>query len=240
MGTGGRMPTNTGPRHTAMITNTAFRMTIDPGLLTLAQWLSPAFPIGGFAFSHGLETAIKDSWIHDADSLQDWLRSLLEDGSGRADAIWLVLAMGAVDEAAVTHLDAEARAFQPSRERLRESLLQGDAFARLVRPVWRLDIPATTLPIAVGRAAGLRGLGPQETAALYLQGFVSNLVSAAVRLVPLGQTEGQAVIAALAPLCLKVASEAVGATADDIFSNCFLSDVAAMRHETQEPRLFQS
>lgn len=213
-------------------------MPIDPGLLTLAHWLSPAFPIGGFAFSHGLETAICEGWITDAASLQIWLGDLLADGSGRSDAIWLTLAAKPGENALA--LDAEARAFQPSYERLRETVRQGEAFARLVNDVWGTDLPSLSLPIAVGRAAGMRGLNPQETAALYLQSFVSNLVSAAVRLVPLGQTEGQRVIAALAPLCERIASEAATAGPDDIYSNCFLSDVAAMRHETQEPRLFQS
>lgn len=223
---------------TIMTISTRTTMPIEPGLLTLAQWLSPAFPIGGFAFSHGLETAIREGWVHDAESLQIWLADLLEDGSGRSDAIWLTLAAcGDEDPGA---LDAEARAFQPSQERLRETLRQGEAFARIVNDVWGTDLPSLCLPIAVGRAARLQGLEPKSTAALYLQSFVSNIVSAAVRLVPLGQTEGQRVTAALAPMCEQIALEAAQAGPDDIYSNCFLSDVAAMRHETQEPRLFQS
>lgn len=242
MAMGAPIPTNTGQPHMTMTTITATHTTmpIDPGLLTLAQWLSPAFPIGGFAFSHGLETAIRDGWATDAASLQDWLADLLEDGSGRSDAIWLMLALRAPSADEVAALDAEARAFQPSSERLRETVRQGEAFARVVNDVWDTDLPSLCLPIAVGRAARLQGFDPKSTVALYLQSFVSNIVSAAVRLVPLGQTEGQRVIAALAPLCEQVASDAVSADPEDIYSNCFLSDVAAMRHETQEPRLFQS
>ena len=118
--------------------------------------------------------------------------------------------------------------------------MQGAAFARLVRQVWGLDLPDMLLPLAVGRAVALSGLPQDQAVALYLQGFVANLVSAAVRLVPLGQTTGQQVQARLAPTCAQIAAETRGLGPDDIYSNSFLADVAAMRHETQEPRLFQS
>ena len=210
---------------------------IDPRLLTLTQWLSPAFTIGAFAYSHGIETAIHQGWIRDADALEDWLRDCLSQGTGRSDAIWLRLAFAANDPC---EIDASARAFANSRERLREAERQGAAFARLVNDIWDLRLPDLLLPVAVGQAARCARLDPEATVALYLQSFVANLVSAAVRLSPIGQTAGQRVIARLQDLCVEVTRSTATASADDVFGNAFLSDVAAMRHETLEPRLFQS
>ena len=190
--------------------------------------------MGAFAYSHGLETAIRDAAITDAASLELWLSDVLAQGSGRADAVLLAAAHRGED------VNDLARAFAASAERLRESERQGAAFAGTVRAVWGLDLPDLLHPVAVGRASALKGLDAQTTAALYLQSFASNLVSAAVRLVPLGQTDGQRVLAALSPLCEAVAAEAMTADPEDLWSNAWGSDIAAMRHETMEPRLFQS
>ena len=203
-------------------------------LLTLTQWLAPAFPVGAFAFSHGVETRIAEDRIADAHALRDWLSDLLQHGSGRSDVVLLGEAYRGNDVSTL------ARAFQPSAERLEEAEKLGHAFARTVRSVWNLDIPDDLYPLVVGRAAALRGLPLPETAALYAQAFVANLTSAAVRLVPLGQTEGQAVVNALSPQCEALGHAAPDLTLDDLSSCAFLSDIAAMRHETLEPRVFQS
>lgn len=223
-----------------ILTNTDTRpmnTPIDARFLTLTQWLSPAFPTGAFAYSHGIEKAIHAGWINDADGLEAWLRDCLIHGSGRADAIWLRLAHGSD---APLEIDAKARAFALSSERLREADRQGAAFVATVNAVWDLALPEMLLPVAVGRAAGLVGLDVDATVPLYLQAFVSNLASAAVRLCPIGQTKGQQVILNLQNLCLKVAQDTKGADADDVHGNAFLSDISAMTHETLEPRLFQS
>ena len=209
----------------------------DPRFLTLTQWLSPAFPTGAFAYSHGIEAAIPDGWITDAESLEDWLQDCLTDGSGRADAIWIRLAFEAEDPKPV---DLEARAFISSHERLREAERQGAAFINIVNDVWDLSLSGLLLPVALGHAARRVRLDIDATVALYLQSFVSNLVSAAMRLAPIGQTAGQRVVANLTPLCIKVADDTKGASAEDIFGNAFLSDISAMRHETLQARLFQS
>jgi len=229
MVTGARTATNTGRR----------RMTPDARILTLIQWLSPAFPVGGFAYSHGLESAIAEGRVASGAEVEDWLRDILRDGTGRSDAIWLGLAHRAAPDA-LAALDAEARAFSPARERLREGDRQGAAFVKTVNAVWSLDLPPLLPPLAVGAAAGRAGIDAPLAAMAYLQSFVSNLVSASLRLAPLGQTEGQRIVAALGPDCAALADLAQTATQDDIFSNAFLSDIMAMRHETLEPRLFQS
>jgi urease accessory protein len=204
-------------------------------LLLLAQWLSPAFPVGAFAFSHGIETAVREGLIRDAGGLRTWLEDLFDHGSVRTDVVLLAAAYKGD-----TETDPVARAFQPSAERLEEANQLGAAFARTVRSVWHLELPDLLYPVAVGRAAALKGLPLGETAALYAQSFAANLVSTAIRLVPLGQTEGQAVLAVLAPACEALGREANAFTLDDLANAAFLSDIAAMRHETLQPRSFQS
>ena len=211
-------------------------MLTDPGL-ALAQLFSPAFPVGGFAYSHGLETAIADGRIADADSLAAWLRDVLEHGSGRSDALFLAAAHAAADPCAV---DGLARAWVPSLERLMETDLQGAAFARTVSAVFGIEVPALTYPVAAGHAARCLGLPAEAAARHFLLGVASNLVSVAVRLVPLGQTEGQAVLAGLAPLCARIAAATVDGDLDDLGGAAFLGDVASMRHETLETRVFRS
>lgn len=205
--------------------------------LTLMQWLSPAFPVGAFAYSHGLEQVIADGVITDADALRDWLAALLSHGSGRADAVLLAAAYGSADVAGV---DAAARAFAASAERLMETDLQGAAFCDTARAVWGLDLTGLTYPVAVGTAARAMKIPLAETLPLYLHAFASNLVSVAQRAMPLGQTQAQRVLSDLAPIIENTASEAIGATLDDLQSAGFAADIAAMRHETLQPRIFRS
>jgi len=164
-------------------------MPTDSRLLIVTQWLSPAYPTGAFAWSHGLEAAIHAGWVHDASALEDWLQDLITDGSGRTDAIFIALAATCGSPKALHPLDRTARAFCPSSERVKESERQGAAFARVTRTVWELELPDCLLPIALGRAAHLVSLPVTEVTALYLQNFACNLIAAAQRLMPLGQTE---------------------------------------------------
>lgn len=215
-------------------------MPIEHDTLTLAQWFTPSYPLGAFVYSHGLETAIADGRITSAASLQDWLRDVLAHGSGRNDCILLRAAFVCEGPDALAEVEAHARAFAASAERLAETSVQGDAFARTTQAVWGGDVPPACHPVAVGYAAAQMGLPLALTAQMYLQSFASNLVSAAVRLVPLGQTEGQAVLAALTPLCREIVQDTRTATLDDLAGSAFMSDIAAMRHETLEHRIFRS
>ena len=217
-------------------TTMAIPMNTDH-LLTLTQWLSPAYPVGAFAWSHGLERAVARSDVTDAASLADWLAAVLDHGAGRSDAILLCAAHGADDVTPVAEL---AAALAPSRERRMETLQQGAAFAATTRAVWGLDLPDMAYPVAVGRAAGLIGLPVVPTAQVWLQSFASNLVQAAQRLMPLGQTAAQRVLAGLSPLCAAQGEMAANATLDDIGSASFAVDIASMQHETQYSRIFRS
>ena len=211
-------------------------MTTNTDILTLSQLLSPAFPVGGFAYSHGLETAISNGAVTSAATLEAWLLDVLQFGGAQSDAV--LLNMAYVGEAAT--VDTQARAFATSAERLMETDLQGAAFCETVKAVWDIDLGRLCYPVAVGQASRAMNLDPELCTALYLQAFIANLVAAAMRLVPLGQVDGQKVQTALKPQCIKTAKASVGATLGDLHGCAWASDIAAMRHETEYSRVFRS
>lgn len=213
-------------------------MTTTTDILTLSQLLSPAFPVGAFAYSHGLETAIAGGAVTCQPTLAAWLRDLVELGGGRSDAVFVNVAYAAGDD--LDTIDATVRAFCASRERLMETDLQGAAFCDTLRVVWGVDLGSLCYPVAVGRAAAVMGFDVELVTALYLQAFVGNLCGAAMRLVPLGQVDGQKTQNALRPLCAAQAKALVGATLDDVHGCTWASDIASMRHETQYSRVFRS
>lgn len=213
-------------------------MTPDPALL-LHQWLSPAFPVGAFSYSHGLETAVAQDMVTDAATARHWIATSLEHGAGQSDAILLAAAyQSAFDD--LDDLATLARALNPSQERLMEADRMGAAFARTVNVLHGHELPDAPYPVVFGRAARLSDCPLSLTLRLYLQAFAANLVSAAVRLVPLGQTDGQGITLALSPLISSVAATAETGDVDLIGSSAFAVDIASMRHETLPTRLFQS
>ena len=207
-------------------------------LLRLLAWLSPAFPTGGFAYSHGLEFAIECGDVRDGETLRAWIEDVLLHGSGRNDAILLRHAHRGADVAMLNEL---AAASATSRERHSETLDQGTAFA-VAAKAWGVPALPTPVsyPIAIGAVAGRHDIDAEAIVSGYLQAFAANLISAAVRVVPLGQTVGLAVLAALEPTVLRVAELTREQTIDDIGGCAFRSDIAAMRHETQQTRLFRT
>ena len=218
--------------------NTCTAMDTE-ALLTLTQWMSPGFPVGAFAYSHGLEQVIDRSDLSTAADLQLWLEDILIRGSARSDVILLAAAYRA-KPAEVPEIDEIARAFATSSERLTETLDQGKAFARTVDTIWQANVGPCCYPVAVGRAAAHQRLPLETTAEIYVHAMMANLVSAAVRLVPLGQTEGQAVLADLAREIRATTREALQDTLDDLSSACFACDIAAMQHETQYSKVFRT
>jgi len=211
-------------------------------VLRLLTWLSPAFPTGAFAYSHGLEWAVETHDIRDGETLCDWLTAIIAHGSARTDTILLRHAHRAAnDPSALRDIAALAIATAACRERRDEALAQGRAFLRAATGWGVPDLPEDTpYAVAVGAMAGAHGIGEDATAAAYLQTFASTLISAAVRLVPLGQTTGLQTLAALEPTILETAAATKDATLDDLGGCAFRSDLAAMRHETQYTRLFRS
>jgi urease accessory protein len=230
------------PAGTITITITTTMTEAPPAPLRLFAWLSPGFPTGAYAYSHGLEWAVEAGDIRNGDTLRAWLTDILANGSGRNDAILLRHAHRAAhDPVALEQLAELAAAAVPSRERHAETLDQGTAFLRAARAWDCPNLPqAVAYPVAVGALAGWHGIDESLTTAAYLQAFASNLISAAIRLVPLGQTTGLQVLAAVESTILQVADSTATATTDDIGGCGFRADLAAMRHETQYTRLFRS
>lgn len=206
-----------------------------PTLLRLMTWLSPAFPVGAFAYSHGLERAIHDGMVADRASLAGWLTELLERGSAWNDAVLLAAAWRGEDVAEL------AEAMAGSRERHMETTLQGEAFLQAAA-VWAGEGGSEAAPycVAVGTAARRAGIDLGLALAAYLHAFASNLVQAALRLVPLGQRDGVAALAALEPVVLEATRRAERSTLDDLGSATILSEITAMKHETQYSRVFRS
>src|ERR1700722_6723594 len=219
--------------------------------LPLLLWLSPAFPVGSFAYSHGLEWAVGAGDIVDAATLQAWLADLLNFGAPRSDAILFACAFRAAqsdDWAALEEFNELAVALAGSAERRLEACAQGAGFLSAMRAAWAcpaLDhLPTGSDPVAYPVAVGAAAAGHQLGLDLSLQAFVlsliANFVSAAVRLGAIGQTDGQRTLAGLLLDVRGLAEEATGAGLDDLGSCAFRSDIAAIRHETQYSRLFRS
>lgn len=206
-------------------------------IITLQQWMSPAFPIGAFAYSHGLEWAIESGHITTEAALFEWMHDLVQHGSARSDAILVGLAHRGDDIAGLNQL---ALALCPSKERVDETQLQGTAFCAVLENVWGHGAAQLALPVALGQAARLHGIDAGPCICAYLHAFCSNVISVAVRLVPLGQTAGQRVLHKLTPLIPDQARLAITAQRGDLTSNTFLSDVASMRHETLHTRIFKT
>ncbi|MFS4581800.1 urease accessory protein UreF [Phaeobacter sp. C3_T13_0] len=220
-------------------------MPTDEQLLTLAQWFSPAYPVGAFSYSHGLEYAILSGDVRSGDDLKIWIETVLRDGGGFADALFLAAAYHAQNSDILKQIDAQCRAFAPSLERLRETDLQGAAFCQITRTVWPQSIPTDstaklTFPVAAGHAAYTCDMPLHATTIMYLHAFVSNLVAAGQRLAPIGQSEAQTIIHALTPLCSEIADHASDGDLDRLSSTSFLADIAAMKHEIQHSRIFRT
>ena len=228
-------------------------MSTEAALYRLLAWLSPAYPVGAYSYSHGLEWAVEAGLVRDRAGLEAWLATVLRHGGGWQDAVLLAHAHRARerrDDAGWRELRALAQAWAPTAELALETRAQGEAFAVASLASWpdpggRLpdllaDGPGLTYPLAVGAVAACHGVPLPMVLPAYLQAFAANLVSAAVRAVPLGQTDGQraggpgargrASVAALAPAC----------PLDELGTATLMVDLCSMRHETQYTRLFRS
>ncbi len=212
-------------------------MPTEIAVLTLAQWFSSAYPIGSFAYSHGLEWAIETGAVHDSATLGAWVGDVLEFGSGRNDALFLAAAYRSDDPTDVNDI---CRAFAPSNERLKETDLQGAAFGDITSAIWGHDLPPLAYPAAVGWAAKLCELPLSLTSQMYLQSFASSLMSIGMRLIPLGQSKDHTLIQSLTPLCCRIANQTADADLDDLSATTFLPDIASMKHETQYSKVFRT
>lgn len=221
-------------------------------MLRLMAWLSPAFPVGAFSYSHGIEQAVEASLVTDRASTADWIGGILRFGAGWIDAGLFLAAHRAVikgDEAALRESVTIASAWRGTAETALESAAQGNAFVATLRAGW--DLPRTTdwfeklsvlpvYPIAVAIAAAAEDIVEEIALAAYLQAFAANLISAAQRLVPLGQTDGQRILAALTQEIVILVAVARRTPFDDLGSAALMVDWTSAQHETQYTRLFRS
>lgn len=224
---------------------------MSPDIL-LTLWLSPAFPVGAFAYSHGLEWAAEAGDVRDEATLVAWLTDLVEHGSARTDAILLAMSLRATtarDAALLNETNDLALALAPSSERRLEAAQQGRSFHAAIAAAWSnatVEWAGAALtdeiayPVAVGAACAAHHIPIPRACEAFALGFVANLVSAAVRLSVIGQTQGQRALAALAAPVAALGAHAAQASPDDLGSSAFRSDIASMRHETQYSRLFRS
>jgi urease accessory protein len=229
--------------------------TTTEQLTRLLSWLSPTFPIGGYTYSHGIEYAVEAGHILNRTDLVRWIEAILSHGAGRTDAVLFAAASRAVaagDETGMGWLAERADVLRGSSELALESTAQGTAFLSTVRSTWPPESlerwarvlavsgrpPAHAVAVAVVTACA--GMSVDMALTAFLHAFATNLVSAGVRLVPLGQTDGQRAIAELDPIVHHAVSWALGARLEDLGGRAPLIDWAAMSHETQYTRLFRS
>lgn len=206
--------------------------------LLAVQLLSPAFPTGAFAYAQGLEWAMDRGLVGNGSALAGWIADVMEYGSGWSDAVILSLSLrSGADHAA---LDELARAMCLTSERLTETLEQGAAFAAMAAPLTGSAGSGVALPVAVGRALAGLGVPRAEVIGLYLHGQALNMIQAAVRYMPLGQAEGQRILASLSPVILRLAAVAAEADEDDLGGCAIGAELAQMRHETMTVRIFRS
>jgi urease accessory protein len=224
-------------------------------LLRQQTWLSPAFPTGAYSYSHGLEFAIEAGHIYNRDSLVDWLEADLCYGSGRNEAIFFHQSWRSAsedDRSQLLHVAKLATAFRSTSEFALESIQQATAYLATLRRVWcdhfldwlsdmlyKLNLPPAAA-VVFGVRAATQGIPVRLALPAFLQSFIANLVNAGVRLLPLGQTDGQFALAQLEEAVLAASVEAAQATLDDLGSAAFMVDLSSMAHETQYTRLFRS
>lgn len=216
-------------------------ITTEPQqLLQLLAFMSPAFPVGGFAYSHGLERAIDDGIVTSADEVREWIESLLVHGSGWNDAVLFGAAYDASDEIRL-EIDELALALAASCERALETSDLGRSFAKAVATLSASEtMNFKTYPVAVAAACQKTCIDKKMGLLAYLQAFSNNLIAVAVRLVPLGQTNGLEIMRDLMQLISKTTERALTVSLDNLGSSTLLSDIASMKHEAQYSRVFRS
>ena len=224
----------------------------NDALYRLMAWLSPTYPVGAFSYSHGLEWAVQAGDVTNADGLFEWLNDVVRYGGARTDAILFAHAWRAVTAGDAAALRAAAEfgvAVATSKERHVETTAQGKAFVSATRAAWpceALDMldgscdGEVAYPVAVACACAGHFVPIKSALTAYLHAWAANLVSAGLRLVPLGQSNGQRIIAQLEPVVSATVGEALDAGLDDIGGAAVLAEIAAMQHETQHTRLFRT
>ena len=203
--------------------------------LTLQNWFSPAFPVGAFSYSGGLETAIARGDVHDRDSLTDWLTVTVPCGTSFTDAVFLRTAMVGAD------VNDLCCTLCSGAERYQETMELGAAFTKVLAATDAIMLPAgLAYPVAIGMAAGRLGLDTRMTLAAFLQAACLNQISVAVRTVPIGQIDGQTCLAALMPAIEQTVACALTTDIDAMGSFTPAADLCMLEHETAQQRIYRT
>lgn len=224
-------------------------MTEDTGLIRLMSWFSPSMPTGAFAYSGGIEAAVHDGRVVTAEQLRDWIETNLTHGAVWNDAVLMAesshCGCGRRD-GNLREISDLAVGLAGSQARLDETLSLGRSFLHAAA-LWpevagaakiaESDVP---YPVAAGWACGKAGIPLSRTVAAFLHGYVSAQLQAAIRLSVIGQFEAANLLAGFETVISAAADRASAATRDDLGSCAMLAEIAAMRHETLESRLFRS
>jgi len=227
----------------------------EDNLLKLLTWLSPSFPVGAYSYSHGIEYAVEENIVNDASTLRSWVEGILKYGGGQKDGLlfsetWQSINKG--DESRLLTIIEIANAFQPTSEMALESRAQGAAFLNAISAAWpseqlthvsgllNKNADFIPYPVAVGTVSAVHLVSLNDALSAYLNAFSMNLVSAGVRLIPLGQTKGLQTIAALAECVMTVQKMVLRSSLKDLAATGLLVDWTSARHELQHARLFRS
>jgi len=227
-------------------------MPTDTGKLAqlrLMQLTSPALPVGGFTYSQGIEWAVEAGWLKDVDGLVDWLFGLIDDGLGGLELPLLVRLYGACqadDPAGVARWGKQLFASRESRELRQEERNRARALISLLRDLdmdraeaWSDELShCQAAPFAL--AAVEWQISPEDCLLGYAWSWLENQVAAAIKLVPLGQTDGQRVQLHLAERLPGVCARAMTIDDDAIGASAPALAIASAGHETQYTRLFRS
>ena len=201
----------------------------------LFSWFSPNFPIGSFNFSHGLEAAVEMKFIHDSFTLENWISNLITDGSGKTDVILLSNAYRG------KNINELALALCPSKERWVESIKLGKSFSKNIRDNWSYNIEDDlAFPVALGKAGSFFSIPLDQLLIIFLQSFVSNLITFGMKHIPLGQSAGQKILINLIPVIQAQSMKYKNYDIKDIGSSAFISDLASMYHENLKNRIYQT
>jgi urease accessory protein len=222
-------------------------------LLALLQFTDGLFPAGGFAHSFGLETYVQAGTVRDREGLEAFISAHLEGSSGPADAVAAALAARADrDLTAIVDLDARldamklvpefrAASVQMGRQTLRvASALGANAFVAALARAVETEESHGHHAVIFGAVTGDAGLDPQSVAAGFLHSTATLLINAGLRLLAIGQRDGQLTLARLRPLIVRLAAEAAALGPDDLWSFTPALDIAGIRHARLEARLFRS
>lgn len=222
------------------------------GLYQLMSWMSPSYPVGAYTYSHGVEYAVEAGLISNVEDLVLWLKDIVQHGGARTDSIFLVETYRAVqnkDRPRILEIAELAYATRSTKELDLETTAQGRAFIEVtqkVSPSQSLEFlkrerkEPIVYPVAVAAIAADREVKLEDALAAYFHGFISNVVSAAVRLIPLGQTDGQRAIIQLEEVAMVQIQEALFSALDDLGTATMMVDWCSSQHETQYTRLFRS